>query len=162
MDKAPTPADQAVLDTCEQIEQTAATLYHHFADLFGDDEVLFQLWNTTAIEEENHAHQFVLARKIKRGLVDTVKVDRWKADNTLAMIRSVLDNVREHPPTLDDALRSAIKLESSLSHFHMDCVAVFTDGSLQNMFRAMMAADDGHVLRLKDAYDRLILARKES
>lgn len=151
-------SDQVVLDICERIELVAAEFYHYYADLFGDDADIVELWSKTAADEENHARQFELARKLRRGLVEGLKVDRVMADKALELISSVLKNVREHPPTLVDALHLAIRLEEHLSRFHMDCVAVYCDESSRKMFQAMMAADNGHIQRLKTVYDRLLSA----
>jgi rubrerythrin len=162
MEKKLTPDELVVLDTCEKIELVFAELYHYLANTFADDSEIAELWSRTAADEEHHAYQFALAKKIKIGLVDSLKVDRWKAENTLNIVHSVLKSVQEHPPKLEDALRSAIKLEETLSHFHMDCIAFFNDESSQKMFHAMMAADDGHITRLKDTYNLLIQSKKHA
>ena len=148
--------DQVVLDICERIELAAAELYHFFASHFANDTVIAELWSKMAADEENHARQFDLARKLRKGLVAGLKVDRTHADKALELSSSILDKVREHPPALVDALHLAIRLEEHFSRFHMDCVALFCDESSQKMFRAMMAADEGHIQRLRTVYDRLL------
>ena len=45
----------------------------------------------------------------------------------------------------------AVMLEGSLVQLHMDQVARFSTVSYQQLFRAMMAADQDHVERLRTA-----------
>ncbi len=155
MEKALSPEDQVVLDACERIELVMAEMYRYFASLHAEDPIVADLWRRTAMDEENHARQFVLAKKLKRGAIDGMKVDHRKAENTLSVVLSVLKGLRENPPALEDALRSSIRLEEHLLQFHMDCVALFCEESFRTMFHAVMTADNGHITRLKETYARL-------
>lgn len=158
MEKTLSVEELRILDTCRDIELVGADIYLYFAGLFADSPPYAALWEKTAMEEKNHAAQFELAMKMKKGLVDSVTLDTWKAENALAVARSIHAAVRQHPPTLEDALRTSIKLELHLSEFHMGCVAVFKEGSFGAMFQAMMDADDKHVKSLKDAYQGYLRA----
>lgn len=146
--------DRKLLDLCRNVEIKNGELYDFFGELFRSEVEISRLWFKTAEEERNHAAQLALAAKVPAGI--TVLVDPWKANNTLKIVTSILDNVRQHPPLLLDALRSAIKLEEHLSSFHLDCVGSFSDESIKQLFHAMMMADDAHVARLRALRDRLI------
>ncbi|GFE58247.1 hypothetical protein [Geobacter sp. AOG1] len=152
MEKCLSVEEMKILDTCRDIELVGADIYLYFAGLFADLPLYAALWKKTAMEEKNHAAQFELAMKMKKGMVESITLDSWKAENALTVAKSIFAGVRQHPPTLEDALRSSIKLELHLSEFHMGCVAVFQDGSFGAMFQAMMDADDKHVKSLQDAY----------
>lgn len=156
MEKSLSVEELKILDTCRDIELVCADIYSCFADLFVGSPCCAALWEKTAKEEKNHAAQFELAMKMKKGMVTAVTMDQWKATNTLNVARSILAGVRQHPPTLEDALRSAIKLELHLAEFHMECVAVFRDETFHAMFKAMMAADDQHVKALQEAYQEYL------
>ena len=75
-------------------------------------------------------------------------------------MNTVIGKVRENPPAVLDALRSAIKLENYLAAFHLECVAVFEDAGCRKMFSAMMSSDNEHIASLQDACDRLAGARE--
>jgi hypothetical protein len=52
------------LDACQEIEEIASKIYYFNADLFAHNDKISRLWRKTAIEEENHALQIVLAKRI--------------------------------------------------------------------------------------------------
>lgn len=143
----------AVLDTCCRIEESNAELYRIYAEQFSESPDISSLWMKTALEEDNHASQFKLVAKLREGCIDTVVVDRWNADSTLKKVLSIIESVRKTPPSILDALRSAIKLEEHLSSFHVECAICFEDESFKKLFHSMMANDNHHVKKLKDAYD---------
>ena len=58
------------------------------------------------------------------------------------------------PPPVD-ALRTAADLERRLAAYHMDSIGVFRRPRLQEMFKAMMAADKHHVETLTAALAKL-------
>lgn len=146
-----------VMEICRDIELWCAELYKFYADHFKDNPAIADLWQKTADEEENHANQFTLAIKLgKQGAVEGVMMDPYKAENALHVIKSIYDGVRHTKPGLEDALRSAIKLEHKLSEFHSVAVTCFTDESFKKMFMAMMKADDYHIGKLQAAYEKII------
>lgn len=156
MEKSLSVEELKLLDTCRDIELVGGDIYLYFAEFFAEFPSYSALWEKTAKEEKNHAAQFELAMKMKKGLVESITLDPLKAENALAVARSIHAAVRQHPPTLEDALRTSIKLELHLSEFHMGCVAVFKEGSFGAMFKAMMDADDKHVKSLQDAYQEYL------
>lgn len=146
-----------VLEDCRDIEFCCAELYKFYADHFKSIPEISELWRKTAFEEENHAEQFTLAIKLQRqGAIEYVMMDPFKAANALNIVKSICDNVKKTKPNLEDALRSAIKLELKLSEFHTVAVASFADESFKKMFTAMMKADDYHLTKLQAAYDKLL------
>ena len=149
----------AVLGMCAEIERKNMELYDLFAECFAADAEMAKLWHKVAREEENHANQFQLAAKLREGAIDSVTVDPWRAQNTLKVVQSIIDAVKLRPPTPEDALRSAIKLEEHLAGFHVECVACFEDKHCQKLFHAMMAVDDSHMSHLKEVYERKIKKR---
>lgn len=148
-----------LLDRCAEIELKNMELYELYADCFAHDADVARMWSRVAREEENHANQFRLAVKMKEGAIGTVNVDQWRADNTLNVVESIIDGVKRSLPTLEEALRSAIKLEEHLSGFHVECVVNFENEQLRKLFHAMMACDNAHVDRLRNAYEHQLKAR---
>ena len=107
-----------VLEVCQTMEFACAELYHFFAELFKDDRDSFLLWLKTAMEEENHARLFALVAKLRRSnIVESVRIDLIDAEVALLYVRSMIDRVKQNPPTLAEALRIAIDLEKKLEGF---------------------------------------------
>lgn len=146
-----------IMEVCRDIELWCAELYKFYADHFKDNPEISELWKKTADEEDNHANQFTLAIKLRRqGAIDSVMMDPFRAENTLNVIKSIYDGVRHTKPSLEDALRSAIKLEHKLAEFHSVAITCFVDDSFKKMFTAMMKADDYHIGKLQAAYEKII------
>lgn len=147
--------EQRLLEKCREIELLSKELYDYFAELYAGDNEAARLWKKTAEEEQNHAEQFTMALRLYRELPCLVTVDSQRVDSIISQLKTVIKKVKRDPPGLQDALCSAIKLENYLTEFHLGCVALFVDKSLNNLFSAMMASDDEHVESLQAAYDRL-------
>jgi len=148
-----------VLGKCAEIELKSMELYDLYADCFEHDVDVARMWRRVAREEENHANQFRLAVKMKEGAIRAVTVDPWKVDNTLRVLQSIIDGVKRSSPSLEEALRSAIKLEEHLSCLHVDCVVNFEDEQYRKFFHAMMACDNAHASRLQEVYDEQVKTR---
>lgn len=145
--------DIGVLNTCAAIEETCAAIYHYFSECYGSVPRLGQLWEKTACEEDNHARQFQLASRLRGQGIASLKSDPDRARSILDRVRSVLEKVRKGPPSPGEALRLAIKMERSLSEFHMDEVAVFEDRELARLFESMMKNDQEHIRTLELEYE---------
>ncbi|MHB8058254.1 MAG: ferritin family protein [Desulfuromonadaceae bacterium] len=154
-DKAMTLSEQILLEKCREIELLCKELYDYFAELYSDDNNAVHLWRKTAMEEQNHADQFTLALKLRKDLPCTVLTDSARVESILSQLRIVIAKVKAEPPSLVDALNSAIKLEKHLSEFHIDCVASFENESYRKMFNAMMSSDNEHIESLQDQYNKL-------
>jgi rubrerythrin len=149
-----------VLEVCQAVEFACAELYHYFAELFKDDRDIFLLWLKTAMEEENHARLFALVAKLRRSnIVETIRIDLIDAEVALIYIRSMIDKVRENPPSLEEALRLAIELEEKLDGFMMGNVLGFADESHEKSFLAITNSDSHHVESLQQAYNKLMAAK---
>jgi len=154
-DKAMTLSEQILLEKCREIELLCKELYEYFALIYADNEDAVRLWRKTAMEEQNHADQFTLALKLRKDLPCTVLTDSARVESILSQLRIVIAKVKAEPPSLVDALNSAIKLEKHLSEFHIDCVARFENESYRKMFNAMMSSDNEHIESLQDQYNKL-------
>ena len=146
-----------VLEICRDVELANAALYHYFAEIFSSDNEVAALWNKTALEEENHARQFVLGIKMrKEQIVEALSIDGSKAKDLLNFVKSLSAQMRTSPPDKVEALRIAINLEERLAGFHMTTVSGFADNNLKKLFTAMMKTDDHHVEKLHEMHRRLL------
>ena len=143
------------LDACFEIERISAEMYHYFAELYYGDRCICLLWRKTAREEENHARQVELSRKI----IDSVS---WisleslrKAAATLEGARQIAAMVRTSPPTLEDALVLALKCEKSMEFFHIENALKMKEPAVNRMFGAMMKEDRDHARMLEAALSKV-------
>jgi len=153
--------DCPIFEICAKIEAQTAELYHYYSELFHDDPDVARLWHKTALEEENHLRQFELAGRLYRKDDFTVAADIERAQRICHKLGALVSHVRQHPPDLETALTRAIEMEELLADLHMESVVRFTDGSVQKVFRAMMAFDQEHVHSLKKLLAIVTLARTE-
>lgn len=147
--------DQLLLEKCRTIELLNMELYTRFAETYIDCPGAVYLWRKTATEEENHAEQFTLALKRKKGLQlhSTIALDT--ADTLIARLSSIIKGLPSKSLSLIEALEFAIKLENYLLKFHLSCIATFKDESFQELFNAMMASDQGHIASIEALYKKV-------
>lgn len=145
---------QALLQTCLAIETAHARYYGVLAAAHAADPEISALWRKTAREEESHAAQFRLAISGAAGTISAVASPLSEATRLLQGVELALARTQAEAPSIPDALRSAIRMEEALAALHMDQVVIFERLSHQNLFRAMMAADKGHVDALRQALAR--------
>jgi rubrerythrin len=149
-----------ILEICRDIEVTCSELYHYFEEIFSNTPNISLLWRKTALEEENHANQFVLALKLRRqGVVQSVNLDVSTAEEILSRIKQMNGEVRVKKPSIADALLLAIELEEDLSEYHLSTIALFEEESHKKLFEAMMKNDHDHVADLKRAYEDHVAGR---
>lgn len=155
-----TISEQILLEKCREIELLCKELYDYFAELYSGDEAALHLWRKTAMEEQNHADQFTLALKLRKGMSCIVAVESARVESIISQLRTVIAKVKAEPPKYADALNSSIKLEKYLAEFHLSCVVVFEEDSFRSMFNAMMASDQEHIASLQEAYDMVAGAQE--
>jgi rubrerythrin len=147
--------EMQALDLCAGIEMKCAEIYRKFEMLYADLPEIASLWRKTALEEDNHAEQFKLAYRLRGKGIGEVKVDCEKIEALMQEIESCMDKIESVHPQLTSALRLAIRLEDTLSDFHMLKAVEFKDPELSKLFAAMMDNDRGHVTMLENALAKL-------
>ena len=138
-----------LLKTCAAIERECAGLYHWLSDLFYDDRQVSALWKKTALEEENHESQFLLAEKLSDGIIAVPLIEQAQVVAELERIRSLRRQFEENPPSLVLALETAIIIEEELDGFHLEKILLYSNEDHRKMFGAMMAHDREHADSLK-------------
>jgi rubrerythrin len=113
------------------------------------------LWAKTAAEEGNHASQFSLALSLSGDVIPSAKVELAQVDAAIAAATAFLQRVRGGVVLVDEALRKAIELEEQMAAFHLHVSVAFASSAHEKLFRAMMAADKGHISALREELDRL-------
>ena len=150
-----TYTDIQLLEKCQKLEEIAAEMYHFLARAHTSDPQISALWEKTAREEENHASQFSMAVRMKKGLSVEIKLEKAKLEEILKMSESILEGIKKNPPAIRKALEDMIMLEDVLSECHLVNAMQFPDESHKKLFQAMMSADKDHMGALKKALSNL-------
>ncbi len=152
--------DQLLLEKCREIELLSRDLYYCFADTFKNDAEAEYLWRKTAREEQNHADQFSLALKLRKGLQLKTGISIEKAEQMISGLEKTIAKITQTPIPLIEALTFAVKLERHLSELHISCIAEFSDESFKSLFNAMMSSDRGHLETIEKFLDKRVAASK--
>ena len=148
--------NQDVLDVCQNIKLLCAKLHHFYAELFKDDRTSLLLWKRTAMEEENNAKEFALITKLRRqNVINSLRVDLVDAKIALIYLQTLLVRMKENPPSLEEALRTSIKLADNLSAFQIKNLVEFTDPSFEKLFAAAVQAEQARIDTLRKTYKQL-------
>jgi rubrerythrin len=148
-----------MLDACEDVENAAASIYHFYADYFRSDVKVAKTWRMTALEEENHARQVCMAKKMLKS-ISWVSIDAWRQVFSIQKhIHALSDWVRKNPPTLEEALQTSIVLEEKMDHLHMMNSVMMVEKSGNAMFVAMMKEDQDHLLKLREMLTDILSSR---
>ncbi|MDD5223742.1 MAG: ferritin family protein [bacterium] len=151
MEKLITYTDIRILEKCRRVEEIAEEIYLLLAKAYRSDPQACAVFTKTASEEENHASQFSLAIRMKKGLQVEILMDKDQLEEILQMSESILKEIKINPPPLRKALEDMIMLEEVLSECHLANTMQFKDESSKKLFQAMMSADQDHVGSLKKA-----------
>ena len=145
-----------LLSTCSEIESLAGEFYRSLARLHGFEPDAAALLLKTACEEDNHKLQFELGRRLSSAIVSGAALDQEKADRVLKSFNDAITKLATStsPPTVQSALKYAIRMENLMMDLHMDHSIVFTSDSYREMFTAMMDQDCQHIQALKDYLER--------
>lgn len=148
------PGVSEVLAVCEKAEFACAELYHHFAALFKEDREIFHLWLTTALEEENRARLLALVGKLRHdNVVASVELELAEAEVALLHVRALVDQVKEHPPTIRQALEMGMELEMKMDRMMRENIIKFADESYDNSFFSKI--NKTHMELLRQAFRKL-------
>lgn len=140
------------LQEAAHLEGKVATLYRKLAERFGGDPELSDLFERLADEEESHKAAFLMLVRVLHGFAGGVSVkERFDLlaramaadlDRALAM----LDGGRELSP--EDALKLAVKLESTLIESHGTSLLETSSEDLQKTLGVIHGESQAHRDRL--------------
>ena len=151
-----------MLDACEDVENAAAAIYHFYADYFRSDQRVAITWRMTALEEENHARQVGMAKKMLKS-ISWVSIDAWRQVFSIQKhIHALLERILKNPPSLEEALQTSIILEEKMDHLHMMNSIIVEEKSGNAMFVAMMKEDQDHLMKLREMLTDFLNSRAEA
>jgi hypothetical protein len=150
---------QDVLEACQSIKLMCAEIHHYFAEIFKDDRPTLLFWKRTAMEEENNAKEFALIAKLRRqNVINSIRIDLVDAEIALIYLRSLLEKMKNTPPSPEEALKTSIRLEEKITSYHLGNIVEFADPSFQKLFEAAFLADQERIIIFRKAYEELISA----
>ena len=138
-----------LFDVCREIEGIFAELYHFYSDLFADNVEASRMWKKTAMEEENHQHQFALARRMLSNIECVANVDIDSVVTVRDKLLKLVPYMKKNPPDLVTALTRAIEMEEKLMDLHASRAVSFSDPEIKKFFAAMINFDQDHVEMLR-------------
>ena len=139
-----------------------AGLYETLAEIHAHDGPISNLWRKTAREESNHAAQFSLLLEAMPEAALRAIIDMPMLESLRLAVENTGEEFRLRSPSVRDALVAAIDFEETMDRIHADQAVVFADPRCRQMFRAMMAADSGHIRQLRAALSELGQATPQS
>jgi rubrerythrin len=143
-----------VLEVCQRIEDTLEELYGWLAIAHADYPEIAALWQRLAGEEHEHARQIGLVVRMQRSLTGTVKIDRQRAEQALALLRQALAKLREHPPRVVRSLELALSLEERFIKVHAAYAVDVDDPSQRRLLESLSKADAAHVAAIRAVHAR--------
>ena len=144
-----------VLQACRSIELAMSGLYEALAEIHQRDPKIARLWRKTAREEGNHAAQFSLLIEAIPEAVQRTAVDLQGLESLRRALETTVEEFRLREPTVREALVTVIDFEEAMDRIHAHQAVTFRDLRCRRMFEAMMAADSGHITRLRAALHKL-------
>ena len=143
-----------LLDQCAQVESNCAEVYRHFAGIHADSHQLAALWKTTADEEDNHAQAFRTMGRMKGEGSVGVDADPTGVAAALKKLQSLMELLKTSTLPPVEALKLALRMETYLSQFHVNVVALCHDAEMRNLLSAMMNHDLEHIETLERALEQ--------
>ena len=135
-----------VLRTLEEVELRMARLYRWMSESFADDEEAPGFFFKMSIQERSHANLLRYGRKLATNNPDEfadTDVDLQPVDDLLEEIDRFCNG--SSMPSVEDALRFAVQLESHpLENIHR-AVLVTANPDVANMINSLANADEEHI-----------------
>lgn len=144
-----------VLRRCHELELLMEKVYAELATAHASHARAAALWLKTSKEEANHASQVSLAMSLSGDVISSTLVETEEVDKAIVAAKKFLREVRTERPDVVTSLREAIRLEEEMASLHLNAAVRFESLSHAKLFRAMMAADQGHVASLRAELARL-------
>lgn len=154
---------QIFMNQCAEIEDVVAQIYREMAATVAADDELKGVWLSLADDEDEHAREILLA---KRMLKSEVLNEEWdsgsKIKELLAQAHELQKRVRRGGLSVRKALQLSLYLEEHFRQVHVLCTVDFCDDGLRRLFERLGKADQEHVARLTDCCRRFIDGRKDA
>lgn len=141
-----------IVDEAVTLELKVAQLYLYFHHQFPEDSAF---WWGLALEEKSHAALLRSGREhlIKAGLFPSGIVPNELSPlvEVNKRLEIILAEMKESPPSREDAFRLATQLEESAGEIHFEAFTKMTPKTTaEQMFQSLNQGDKDHARRLRD------------
>jgi hypothetical protein len=140
-----------VLRPLEQLERKLGGLYEWFSGLFeADREAAFVFWRLH-LDENSHVRLIEYQRRLARGnpaaFADVdVSLDALQA--AIARVEGIRGGAAV--PTVEEAVRTALELESRAAEYHYSNAVQQASPEMKRLFDSLGVGDEQHVTCLRD------------
>jgi len=146
-----------VMKACIELEQSVASLYRHYSELFPEDRVF---WSQLHVEEKNHA-------SILRMALDSFSRRQVLPNGMLPESMEGIHDARErilklkaanktNPPDRRQALQTAYELERAIGEEHYNrFMEKRAESNIESVFQQLNRNDKDHAQRIADYLARL-------
>jgi rubrerythrin len=141
------------LDNCAQIENLVGQIYYIFMEQQSSTPELAKLWEKTADEEQNHEQQFQMAKRLYKSIASNPEISNKKLEAIINELVHLKERIVAKPLSPVESIRLAIDIEEKLAEYHLDNIPLFSDESLNSLFKSMMNNDQWHVENLRNALE---------
>jgi rubrerythrin len=139
------------LEKCASIEETVGEIYRRLAEAVACDGLLRKIWRQMAQDEEAHAAQLRMARRMAK--VADLTESRVAAGEVELLARRALDVLAEittERPSVDGALLLSVGLEQEFLRLHAPNSLSLQDPGLRALFLSLSRADGEHLQALQE------------
>lgn len=141
----------ALLEAAIALELNVSGLYGCYANAFGMDR---DFWWKLSIEEKNHAAllrsgQLFVKNEIFPKEILCRNLEELESANR--EIKRLVQQFQSEPPSREEALRTALRLEESAGELHFqDSMENAPVSKVLEIFQKLNAADKGHAQRIRE------------
>jgi rubrerythrin len=138
------------LNGCAEIEETVEAIYRLFAEALPEGHALRSVWLKLADDEGEHARQIRLAGRLPaRDIFKGASLPQSRVDDLLQKARGLLRQLQGAPPSVTDALKLSLQMETEFSEVHVALAVEFQDEGIRRMFQALASGDERHANLLR-------------
>jgi len=144
-----------VLRPLEQLERKLADLYEWFSDLFEADREAAFVFQRMHLEENSHVRLIEYQRRLARGnpgVFGDVNVNLTGLQQAITRIEAIRNDASA--PTLEEAVRAGLDLESDAAEYHYTNAIQQASPDMARLFDSLGASDEQHVKCLRELATR--------
>ena len=139
------------LKALAQLELSIAKLYEYYCETLEDDPDAALLFSRMAREEHRHLQVVDYQRRLVRAnplLFNDIDLDLAEAERTTIEAQAM--TVASHPPTLDEAIGAALRIETNAAESHYRSALASANEEIAAFLENLARGDREHLGRLME------------
>ncbi len=137
------------------LERSLADLYEYFSGVFSSDPELAFIFFKMAAEEKGHASLVEYQKRLvqrDRNLSIEVDADLTVILEAISRVRSLRSD--PNPPTVADAIRFTLLMETSAAESHYKNALRSSNPEIARLLQALGGEDKAHIRRMQDLAEK--------